>query len=91
VKPDDLKRLAPTAEKLEKLAAEFGREKAASLLELLRSLKGKKPKLEEGGKLATFTAVSPVRGGGVKDKKVDLREARVRFRRVGQNWFILDD
>lgn len=39
---------------LEEWAAEFGKKKAAKMLELLKALKDKKPKLSEDGNTATF-------------------------------------
>ena len=53
VPPADFKKITADAP-LAEFAKEFGKEKAAQLLEVLKSLKDKKPKLSEDGNTATF-------------------------------------
>ncbi len=53
VPPSDFKKI--TAETpIAEFAKEFGKEKATQLLEVIKSLKDKKPKLSEDGNTATF-------------------------------------
>jgi hypothetical protein len=77
VPPEDFKRI--TAETpLAEFAKEFGKEKAAQLLDVLKTLKDKKPKLSEDGKTATFDLPeNPV-----------FPKNKIVFSKVEGRWFI---
>ena len=77
VPPEDFKKITaqtPVAE----FAKEFGKEKAAQLLEVLKSLKDKKTKLSEDGKTATFDLPE----NPVFPKKT------IAFTKIEGRWFI---
>ena len=77
VPPADFKKI--TAETpLAEFAKEFGKEKAGQLLEVLKSLKDKKPKLSEDGKTATFD---------LPENPVFPKKA-IDFTKVEGRWFI---
>ncbi len=62
VLPEDFKKITDTTP-LAEFAKEFGMEKAGQLIEILKSLKDKKPKLSEDGNTATFELLeNPVNG-----------------------------
>ena len=66
--------LTPLAE----FAAEFGKEKAAQLLEVLKALKDKKPKLSQDGNTSTFDLPeNPV-----------FPKKEIKFTKIEGRWFI---
>ena len=77
VPPADFKKF--TAETpIAEFAKEFGKEKAGQLLEVLKSLKDKKPKLSEDGNTATFD---------LPENPVFPKKA-IDFTKVEGRWFI---
>ena len=70
--------LTPLAEFAAEFAAEFGKEKAAQLLEVMKALKDKKPKLSLDGNTATFDLPeNPV-----------FPKKEIKFTKIEGRWFI---
>ncbi len=77
VPPADFKKIT-AGTPLAEFAKEFGKEKAAQLLEVLKSLKDKKPKLSEDGTTATYDLPeNPV-----------FPKNKIAFTKIEGRWFI---
>lgn len=76
--PDALKKITQE-QSTEEFARRFGERFAVKLLQVLQSIEGKTPKLDQDGMIATFTH-------DVKDAPSDT----ITFVKVGKYWYILD-
>jgi hypothetical protein len=76
VSPDDMQKILRRLT-IEQFADEFGRGKAADMLEVLKHVRNKKPTLDKDGKKATF--------------QIEIKGAprdQIRFIKIGRRWCI---
>lgn len=71
-------RMAKRRDSIQEFAAEFGRERAALVLDMLKHIQKAKPTMSENGTVATF-AIDPKLTGG---------RDNVRWRKTERYWYI---
>lgn len=77
VSPDDLKKVLERSS-LDEFVLEFGKEKAAVLLAVLKSIQGSHPRIWGDGKRATFDI----------PENISSSRRLISFSLIGQHWFI---
>ncbi len=77
VSPDDLKKFSDKSS-LDEFVLEFGKEKAAVLLTVLKSIQGSQPRIWGDGKKATFDI----------PENISSSRRLISFTLIGQHWFI---